>query len=340
MAEQRNIIGRNRCHKFIIWLMWCLCIASKADADQVTLLANIAQEPEAAGRLEQAIEAEAGDLKLVLEKTEQGIRVLSLSDTRTGQELLAPHTLPLFSVTVRNTDTKELLTLTADSAWRQVETLQSETMGDRKLRFATPMDERLKGISVEIELHAEKAESAMEWDLQIANKNSQWALWTVVFPQVSVRYLGDGSKIFLPHTAGIELSDVWSTAKRRGGTYPSGWTCMQYMAAYDGAGRTGLYVGMHDPFGSTKDIFAEGQPEQHAVTFRFEHPVANMGKLGVGFDLPGVAKWQILRGDWFDAATIYRNWVSREAKWWPTLGPDGRTDTPEWMRQLPAWAMT
>jgi hypothetical protein len=65
-----------------------------------------------------------------------------------------------------------------------------------------------------------------------------------------------------------------------------------------------------------------------------------MGKPGVDFELPGEAKWQLLRGDWFDAATIYRKWVSREAKWWPVLGPDGRADTPEWMRGLPAWVMT
>jgi len=100
---------------------------------------TIAQQLEAAGRLEQAIEVaqgrilpnwilvEASDLKLVLERTEQGIRVLSLLDARTNQELLAPGALPLFSVTLRDTDTKELLTLTADSAWRQVDTVQSET---------------------------------------------------------------------------------------------------------------------------------------------------------------------------------------------------------------------
>lgn len=312
----------------------------------------LAQQLEAAGRLDQAIGvakgrllpnwilAEAGDMKLVLEKTEQGIHVLSLFDARANQELLAPGSLPLFSVTLRDIDTKELLTLTADSAWRQVETLQSETAGGRKLSLSMPMDDRLKGIRVELDLHTEKAESAISWDMQVINDNRQWALWHVVFPQVSVKYLGERAKIFLPHTAGIELSDMWTNSQRKGGTYPSGWTCMQYMAAYDAAGKTGLYVGMHDPFGSTKDIVAQGLPDQRAVAFRFEHPVPDMGKAGVDFELSGQAKWQLLRGDWFDAATIYRKWVSREAQWWPSLGPDGRTDTPEWMRQLPAWVMT
>ena len=313
---------------------------------------TIARQLEVAGRLEQAIDVaqgrllpnwilvEAGDLKLVLEKTDQGIRVLSLLDANNSQELLAAEALPLFSVTLRDTKTKELLTATSDSGWRQVETLQSNAVEGRKLTFGSPIDDRLKGIRVEVTLDANNADNALEWDLQIVNDKSQWALWRVVFPQVSVKHLGKGAKVFLPHTAGIESSDIWSTAQRKGGTYPSGWTCMQYMAAYNTAGRTGLYVGMHDPFGSTKDILAVGLPDQRAVVFRFEHPVPNMGKPGIGFDLPGKAKWQLLRGDWFDAATIYRNWVSREARWWPTLGPKGRTDTPKWMRQLPAWAMT
>ena len=161
-----------------------------------------------------------------------------------------------------------------------------------------------------------------------------------MFPQIAIKDLGEGGRVFVPVTAGVELANLWSKADKKGGTYPSGWTCMQYMAAYNKTTRTGLYVGVHDPFGSTKDILAEGQPAKHAVVLRFDHPVPNMGKAGTGFELPGEARWQLLRGDWFDAAQIYRAWVSQKAKWWPTLGPDGREDTPQWMRELPAWVMT
>jgi len=50
--------------------------------------------------------------------------------------------------------------------------------------------------------------------------------------------------------------------------------------------------------------------------------------------------WQLLHGDWFDAAVIYRDWVRRSARWYPRLGPEGRADTPLWMRGLSAWAQT
>jgi hypothetical protein len=318
---------------FLACIGWWLFVTNAVCAQQA---GETAQGPSSSSR----VVVEAGDLRMILEKAEQGLRVLSLVDVAAGQELFANDRLALFSATVRDTKTKELLTITADSGWRQVDVSHDDTAGRYKLTFAAPVDDRLKGIRVEVTLAPQKSENAVTWDLQVANDSPQWGLWHVVFPQIAIRDLGEGGRVFLPVTAGIELANLWSKADKKGGTYPSGWTCMQYVAAYNKAARTGLYVGVHDPYGSTKDILAEGQPAKHAVAFRFDHPVPNMGKAGAGFDLPGEARWQLLRGDWFDAAQIYRSWVSQNAKWWPILGPEGREDTPKWMRELPAWVMT
>jgi hypothetical protein len=310
----------NRHHTFFVLAALCLGVAGTAIAERTAV--------------------RSGDMNLVLEKMEHGLRVLSLNDNATGQELLVPEAPALFSIDLRLAKTEEHVTLAADSGWGRVGVSGADALGRRVLTFQEPADDRLKGISIEVTLLAKSAESALTWDLKVTNNNQQWALWEIIFPQVAVRYLGEGSKVFYPLLSGIERSDFWDTTERKGGRYPSGWTCMPYMAAYDAAGKTGLYVGMHDPYGSTKDLFAQGLKDQRGVAFRFEHPPADMGKPGVDFELPGQARWQLLRGDWFDAATIYRQWVSREAKWWPELGPDGRADTPKWMRELPAWVMT
>ncbi len=327
MAKRPNEMGTHKNgrtpdlrREFIVWAAFCLLSLNVARADRMSV--------------------QAGDMTLALYKTEQGVRIASLFDNATERELVGPNSPPLFGVELRHAETAERVSLAADSGWLRVDVPQADASGRRILMFREPADQRLKDISVEVRLLADAGESALIWDLKVTNDSEQWALWRVVFPQVSVKYLGEGSSVFLPHTAGIERSDLWDSTEKKGGTYPSGWTCMQYMAAYDAAGKTGLYVGMHDPFGSTKDIFAQGLADRRAVAFTFEHPVPDMGKPGVDFELPGQAKWQLLRGDWFDAAAIYRKWVSRQAKWWPDLGPDGRADTPEWMRQLPAWALT
>jgi hypothetical protein len=333
MRKHGNTDRRLSSVPFLACIGWGLLLAPLACAEQP---AGVAPNPAAP---KQAV-VEAGDLRMVLEKTGQGLHLISLRDTAANQELIGDEGLPLFSIVVRDTQTKEQLTLTADSGWRQVEVSPGGSPGSYKLTFAGPVNARLEGVRIEATVEPEKAEDAVTWDLSATDSSTQVALWHVVFPQVSLREPGAGGRVFLPQTAGIEVPDMWSAAVKKGGTYPSGWTCMQYMAAYSRSRGTGLYVGVHDPLGSTKDIFAEGQPDKHAVVFRFDHPVPNMGKPGVGFDMPGKARWQLLRGDWFDAAQIYRVWAGREAKWWPVLGPEGRDDTPKWMRELPAWAMT
>jgi hypothetical protein len=146
--------------------------------------------------------------------------------------------------------------------------------------------------------------------------------------------------VLFPKGSGEVQRDVCSRSFQFRGTYPSGWTTMQFLAAYAADGKTGLYVAVHDPYGSTKDIIATSRSADRALELAVDHPVPDMGLPGNRFQLSGEAVWKLLRGDWFDAATTYRTWVRREAKWYPELGPEGRTDTPQWMRELPAWAQT
>jgi len=163
----------------------------------------------------------------------------------------------------------------------------------------------------------------------------------VAFPQVALASLGTNAAVLFPRGPGEVQRGVWDRPFNYQGDYPGGWCSMQFMAAYrEGAKPTGLYVAMHDPWGSTKEIAVKNDPAMHSLLLSFDHPAPNMGLAGNGFALEGEAVWQVLRGDWFDAATIYKSWVRREAKWWPRLARDGRADTPRWMRELNAWAMT
>jgi hypothetical protein len=116
---------------------------------------------------------------------------------------------------------------------------------------------------------------------------------------------------------------------------------MQFMAAYRESGPpAGLYFALHDPWGGTKDLALKSDPTTRTVRMSFDLPAADLGRPGNDFALEGEAVWQLLRGDWFDAAMIYKRWAQREAKWWPRLGRGGRTDTPRWMHDLNVWAMT
>jgi len=282
---------------------------------------------------------EAGDLGMIVERGEKGIRLLSLFDSHAGQQLMSPGGAPLFELTLRHAETKEEVRLTADTGWRDVQVDSTAQKPDLEFRWTAPVDERFGAVEVLVRATPDAVGSSIAWRMSAASPSEDWSLWHVVFPKVAINELGPDSKLFVPRAAGQLEENAWRRALNSSGRYPSGWTSMQYMAAYAANGSTGLYTGIHDPFGSTKEVKAESLPNRRQVVLSFDHPVPQMGKAGNRFELCGKAVWQRLAGDWFDAAMIYRRWVRDEAKWYPKLTAEGRTDTPRWMRELSVWGL-
>ena len=281
----------------------------------------------------------AGDLGLILQRTEGGLRISNLYDINTRRQFLHRRTLPFFELTFRHTGDKEMVSLPADAGWTKCGVRSVDGTLATEITWASPIDQRLGELRVVADLVADPV-GAYRWRLRAEGLSGEWSVWQVRFPQLAVASLGPQFHVLFPRGAGEVQEDITRQSFRYQGRYPSGWTTMQFMAAYDKDGKTGLYVGTHDPWGSTKEISLESRPADQAVVMAFEHPAPDMGKGGNRFEISGEAVWQLLRGDWFDAAVIYRDWVRRHARWYPRLGPDGRADTPLWMRELSAWAQT
>ncbi len=291
------------------------------------------------GASEQLTQVAAGDLRLTLRSSAGGVRIERLLDTQSGQDLLATNQLPLFSFTLHAIGSTKQLSLRADEGWRQCTVKPRGSSFD--MRWSEPTEEALSGLSVTATVSPGPRDSALRWKLRIDNTSTSWSVWRVVFPQVALASLGTNAAVLFPRGPGEVQRGIWDRPFSYQGNYPGGWCSMQFMAAYrEDAKPTGLYVAMHDPWGSTKDITVKSDPAARTVQLSFEHPAPNMGLARNSFALEGEAVWQVLRGDWFDAATTYKAWARREAKWWPRLARDGRADTPRWMRELNAWAMT
>ena len=276
----------------------------------------------------------AGELRITFERNSGGIKLQSLFDTATERELLSSQTLPLFTLKLRHCETKEEVQLTADSGWAKV-AIESTSDG-AELRW------RQEQINLQVIARAtlDNESSAVYWSLRVENENSQWSIWRVIFPQVAIAELGENASVFFPRAPGEVQKGLWRREFRHQGLYPEPWTTMQFMAAYDEKNETGLYLATHDPLASAKDISVESRPEERAVIFTFDNPAEDMSIAGNDFTLSGEAVWKLLRGDWFDAAMIYRDWLRREARWFPKLTAEGRSDTPLWMRELPVWTIT
>jgi len=276
----------------------------------------------------------AGELRITFERTSGGIQLQSLFDTATERELLSSQTLSLFTLKLRHCETKEEVQLTADSGWAEV-AIKSTSYG-AKLRW------RQEQINLQVIARAtlDNESSTVYWSLRVENENSQWSIWRVIFPQIAIAELGEDASVFFPRAPGEVQKGLWRREFRHQGLYPEPWTTMQFMAAYDEKNETGLYLAIHDPLASAKDISVASRPEERAVIFTFDNPAEDMSVAGNNFTLSGEAVWKLLRGDWFDAAMIYRDWLRSEARWFPKLTAEGRSDTPLWMRELPVWTIT
>jgi len=262
------------------------------------------------------------------------IRLQSLFDTVAEVELLSVQKLPFFTLKLRHGETREEIQLHSDSGWTNV-AIESTACGAKLCWQQAEMN-------FQVIAHAilDSKTSAVRWRLQVENDKSQWSIWRVVFPQVAVAELGEDASVFFPRAPGEVQKGLWRREFRHQGLYPEPWTTMQFMAAYDKKGETGLYLAIHDRNASAKDICVESRPEERAVIFTFDNPAEDMGVAGNDFALSGEAVWKLLRGDWFDAAMIYKNWLRNEARWFPKLTEEGRSDTPLWMRELPVWTTT
>jgi hypothetical protein len=282
----------------------------------------------------------AGDLGLILNRGNDGVHVLSLFDSAADQEFLLPSPLPLFTLALRDAEKKQEMRLAADAGWRQVEVVSAKPDEGIEIRWGRPPQEGLEDLRVTVRGGPDRQAGAIRWKLEVTNESRRWIVRRVVFPQIALAELGPQAEVFFPRAPGEVQRGLWQRVFRYQGTYPSGWTSMQWMAAYDRPHNTGLYFAVHDPKSSTKDLSVQSQPSEGSVVLSFDHPAENMDAAGNDFSLGGEAVWQLLRGDWFDAALIYGDWVRSHAQWFPKLTSQGRADTPMWMRELPVWVMT
>lgn len=294
--------------------------------------AIFAQEPANPAEL---IKLQAGRLAATFERLPQGARLTKLEIADRSAVVVGES--PLFALVLRPAGGGEEKTLTGTEGWGEV--AFSSTDGAVEIRWARPAGDFAPALSVLMRVEALADRSAFSWQLRVSPPGGNDALWEVRFPVLTIPQWAPDVVLLYPKAPGIAESGVWERPFQFGGRYPSGWLTMQMAAIYQGDGSGGLYLGIHDIWGGTKEPHFRSDPASRLLHFHVSYPVPDMGRAEAKFESPGVFMTQYFEGDWFDAAQIYRQWVEAEAKWFPRLGPEGREDTPLWMRELPLWIL-
>ena len=178
--------------------------------------------------------------------------------------------------------------------------------------------------------------NASSWEIEIRNRSAKWGLFETHYPyfrevvgegeaDVMLPSPSLGERLFRKHTSAAYLPEGDYQ-------YPGGWGPVVAAFMKDGAG---LFLA---PFDGQARIKRFRVLKNHDLTW--PTPVENAGIAGKAASGPGypviVAAY---RGDWSEAAKIYRKWAIRQK--WSAKGPLAkRTDAPRRMSETHAWLLT
>ncbi|MDR0338042.1 MAG: DUF6259 domain-containing protein, partial [Planctomycetaceae bacterium] len=299
-------------------------------------------------------------LGMLLEKTvaenNQGIRLAALVDIPSLTLLTPPEPQSLFSIKLREKQDGKtdfmLRNLTSDSGWQSVDIVSVQKSDEYNLIFAgVPNIPNGDVVHLTLAIKPQHNTTTETWykrsSISITWKENimlplNLTLQNATLPQLRLSSFGTKMKGFYPQASGIVVDNPFNKNIHWVGDYPSNRSSMSWFTVWNDADekskRIGLYIAAHDTNGTMKELSFHSDLQTGTAQISEEYPAENLGQPDSRF-APCNIVLESYQGDWFDAAIMYRDWVRREAAWYPRtkITDEGRTDTPLWMRELALW---
>jgi hypothetical protein len=191
-------------------------------------------------------------------------------------------------------------------------------------------------VKATIDLNDETGEVA--WHLSVEDVPDDWSVFRVHFPRLDLA-VDRGSQtdaMVMPNDRGVLFRDPLASMptggiqeKLRRRPYPHGGHTMQFVALQRDDQL--LYVGAHDPVGHLKTFFIGPDVDNELI---YVHPYSDT-EIHYGRDWSQPYRWitRLQRGDWYDAAQIYRKFALTTS--WTQSGPLVKAKkTPLWYQKI------
>lgn len=243
-------------------------------------------------------------------------------DRASGRELIDPDTKrPLFDVRLTQPYEEKSLTLSS-RGFRKVEARPDQN--GLTIEFgeypALPIKTTVTAAGHE--------DGSVRMRIRVANP-SEWCIASVTFPRTPFpAALGEDDSddaLVMPWASGGLLPSPGRTGQSRTIDYP-GSAFAQFYALYDGT--AGAYVAMHDPAGHCKQFRLRSVGQQH-VSVDLAHLFPEVP--GKDVALPYDVVLRTFKGDWHDAAAIYKEWATRQP--WCAKKLSERADIPQFLKE-------
>ncbi len=207
--------------------------------------------------------------------------------------------------------------------WKSVDV--SYSGNEIKILFQNPS----KATDIEIELIGRADTKGISWYTNVTNRSDEYSIAEVSYPTPTM--IGETLHVFTPDRSGRAIMNAGEVGYELTDTYPGFHLSMQYYAYW--GDYTGIYLGVHDPDGSSKRFSISVDDGMASLGIRL--PAVGAGTAANSFTPGGYMRWEAFEGDWYDATMIYRDFVHRDANWLPE---DGRPDTARKFKEIGMWA--
>ncbi|MBQ1864808.1 MAG: hypothetical protein II150_09545 [Thermoguttaceae bacterium] len=262
----------------------------------------------------------------------EGVELLQAMNVKTEHFFLSNAPQPVYRIKYRvKQEDGTFLEKTSDSLSAERSALST---ADGALELTAEPEPGVRAV-LRFETKPETSEIAVTSEVQ-CGEDASVIEWTPL--PISLDPAGQDVRLVVPGSAGTLLRRPGAQDVRYAADYPSGWCTAPWCAIYDEKLGGGLFFGVCDPSGMTKRVSVGGDAGMNSICVEYAHPAPDMTKPGNGVSVRALVL-KAFQGDWFDAAVFYRDWVRKEASWYPRelLGPEGRTDVPQWFKEMNVW---
>lgn len=172
----------------------------------------------------------------------------------------------------------------------------------------------------------------VKWKISVKVLKGKASVWNVSFPVIAANCMTPDptdTQLVYPYRQG-KVSPMKNDG-RMIMPYPGAAVKFQFMAVYNQKNGDGVYLGVEDPNGYNKGFYQRGMPKSLMAYMGIEHYPENRGVDGQDFVMPYYVTVSGFKGDWWNAARIYREWWVNQQ--WASKGPMlSRKDVPDWLK--------
>lgn len=269
-------------------------------------------------RQDLATTIENAHVRLRFKPAEKGFSLGSMVFLKNGREALSrvDDRPKWWQVDVRTADRRVVTMSNTDAPPGRFVPFEDKATGGQFVWDNVKVPSATGALAVTVTVRLVPGSPLARFRIAVDNRLEKASLWDVHFPYVNHLGCPGQSDVMVPSTHSMMVHGEL----HRGATgrmyasylgapyvdYPGGGFPIGHLSASIGD-NTVVYVGCHDPKGSTK-----GYGWNMDEGLRFHVPPPNMSQPVVGYEQDWDYVIGPIEGDWFDAARLYREWATKQ----------------------------